>query len=107
MPVTLEKYQRSLKAPALAEQLKIRDLLDNVAIKLDGSFVAGYELSGLNSYYASDDERNRTKGHLEALVRSLPERSMQMQVRFEISEGTGGVIDGYKDRNQNESPVLQ
>ncbi|MGH9401972.1 MAG: VirB4 family type IV secretion system protein [Terriglobia bacterium] len=107
MPVTFEKYQRSLKAPALAEQLKIRDLLDGVAIQLDGSFVAGYELSGLNSYYASDEQRNRTKGHLEALVRSLPEHSMQMQVRFEISEGTGGVIDGYKDENRNESPVLQ
>lgn len=107
MPVTVESYRRSLKAPALAEQLKIRDLLDEVAIQLDGSFVAGYELSGLNSYYASDEQRNRTKGHLEALVRSLPERSMQMQVRFEIAEGTGGVIDRYKDENRNEGAILQ
>ncbi len=107
MPVTLEQYRQSLKAPALCEQLKIRDLLDNVAIQTDGSFVAGYELSGLHSYYASDDERNRTKGQLEALVRSLPERSMRMQVRFEISEGTGGVIERYKAENRSESPILQ
>ncbi len=26
-------------------------------------------------YYGSDEERNRTKGLLEALLRSLPERS--------------------------------
>ncbi len=107
MPVTAEQYRQSLKAPALCEQLRIRDLMDNVAIQLDGSFVAGYELSGLNSYYASDEQRNRTKGQLEALVRSLPERSMRMQVRFEIAEGADDLIERYKAENRNESPVLQ
>lgn len=107
MPVTIEQYRRAQKAPPLCEQLKIRDLLDDVAIQLDGSFVAGYELTPQNSYYASDEERNRTKGRLEALVRALPERSMAIQVRFEISEGTGGVIDRYQRENRNQSPVLQ
>ena len=86
MPVTMQHYQKSLSAPPLCEQLRIRDLLDDVAIQLDGSFVAGYELSGHHSYYASDEIRNRAKNGLEALVRSLPERSMRMQVRFEIAE---------------------
>ncbi len=44
MPITLEEYERFLDAPALCEQLRIRDLLDNVAIQVDGSFVAAYEL---------------------------------------------------------------
>ncbi len=66
MPLTMEQYARSLKAPALCEQLNIRDLLDNVAVQLNGSLVAGYELSGLHSHYGSDEERNRTKGLLEA-----------------------------------------
>ncbi|HKS76400.1 MAG TPA: hypothetical protein VJQ82_24515, partial [Terriglobales bacterium] len=89
MPVTVEGYQRAMSAPPLCEQLGIRDLLDNVAVQADGSFVAGYEAGGVQSYYASDEGRNRLKGLLEALVRSLPERSMRMQVRFEISEGVG------------------
>jgi hypothetical protein len=38
---------------------------------MDGSFVAGYELDGLNSYYHDDDMRNRSKRAFEALVRSL------------------------------------
>lgn len=107
MTVTVEQYRRSLKAPALCEQLKIRDLLDNVAVQIDGSFVAGYELSGLNSYYASDEQRNRTKGQLEALVRAMPERSMRLQVRFEIAEGAGNAIERYKAENRSENPVLQ
>ena len=107
MPVTMEEYRRSLKEPALAEQLKIRDLLDNVAVQMNGSLVAGYELGGLHSYYGSDDDRNRTKGLLEALVRSLPERSMRMQVRFEIAEGTGDLIGRYNAQQRNPSAALQ
>ena len=107
MPVTLQQYEKSLAAPALCEQLRIRDLLDNVAIQIDGSFVAGYELSGVHSYYASDEMRNRAKNGLEALVRSLPERSMRMQVRFEITEGYGDLVSRYNREQRNESPVLQ
>jgi type IV secretory pathway VirB4 component len=107
VPVTMKDYKQSLSAAPLCEQLRIRDLLDNVAIQIDGSFVAGYELSGLNSYYASDEGRNRTKSALEALVRSLSERSMRMQVRHEISEGAGDLITRYHHEQHNNSAVLQ
>jgi hypothetical protein len=107
MPVTTQQYGKSLSAPPLCEQLRIRDLLDDVAIQLDGSFVAGYELSGQHSYYGSDEMRNRVKSGLEALVRSLPERSMRMQVRFEIAEGTADLVSRYNCEQRNESPVLQ
>lgn len=107
MPITLEDYDRSLTAPALCEQLRIRDLLDDVAIQIDGSFVAGYELTGLTSLYASDEDRNRSKQALEALVRSLPERSVRMQMRFEIAEGTGDLLARYNREQRNRNPVLQ
>ncbi|MHB8656194.1 MAG: VirB4 family type IV secretion system protein [Terriglobia bacterium] len=107
MPVTLEQYEKSIAAPPLCEQLRIRDLLDGVAIQIDGSFVAAYELGGEHSYYSSDETRNRTKNALEALVRSLPERSMRMQVRFEIAEGAGDLVGRYKREQRSESSVLQ
>jgi hypothetical protein len=107
MPLKTEQYQRSLAQPPLCEQLKVRDLTDSLLIQLSGAFVAGYKVSGINSYYASDDDRNRTKLALEALVRSLPERSMRLQVRFEISEGTGDLIARYNREQQNQSAVLQ
>jgi hypothetical protein len=71
MPLTAERYEQSLSAPPLCEQLRIRDLLENVAVQVDGALVAGYEVGGIQSYYASDEGRNRIKGLLEALVRSL------------------------------------
>ncbi|TAM83508.1 MAG: hypothetical protein EPN47_05200 [Acidobacteria bacterium] len=107
MPMTLAQYERSLTAPALCEQLRIRDLLDDVAIQTDGSFVAGYELGGLTSLYAGDEDRNRNKQALEALIRSLPERSVRMQMRFEIAEGSGDLLTRYNREQRNPSGTLQ
>ena len=106
MPLTSQEYNRSLGQPPLCEQLKVRDITDDLFIQVNGSFVAGYKVSGINSYYASDEERNRTKLALEALVRSLPERSMRMQARFEISEGVGDLLGRYNGEQRNSSPVL-
>src|SRR5512147_2581270 len=107
MPVTANQYQKSLAEPPLCEQLKVRDLTDNLLIQLNGSLVAGYRVSGIHSYYASDEDRNRTKMLLESLIRSLPERSMRLQARFEIGEGVGNLIARYNREQQNSSSVLQ
>src|SRR5258708_12028031 len=107
MAGTVEQVEKALGQAALCEQLRIRDLLDDVAVQNNGALVAGYEVSGIHSYYASDDGRNRTKTSLEALVRSLPERSMRMQVRFEISEGTGDLVTRYNRQQRNSGEVLQ
>jgi len=107
MPLTVQEHNKSLGQPPLCEQLKVRDIIDDLFIQVNGSFVAGYKVSGINSYYASDGERNRTKLSLEALVRSLPERSMRMQARFEISEGTADLIGRHNREQRNPSPVLQ
>lgn len=106
MPLTAGRYLQSMSAPPLCEQLRIRDLLDNAAVQTDGSLVAGYEALGIQSYYASDEGRNRLKGLLEALVRSLPERSMRMQVRFEIAEGTGDLISRYMRERRSQSQIV-
>ena len=107
MPATTQDYKRSLSSLPLCENLRIRDLLDNVGVQIDGSFVAGYELSGVSSYYAGDETRNRTKSALEALVRSLSEQSMRMQIRREISEGTGNLITRYKQEQRSSNAILQ
>jgi type IV secretory pathway VirB4 component len=107
MPLTTEQHVKSLEQPPLCEQLKLRDVTDNVLVQLNGSLVAGYTVSGIHSYYASDEERNCTKLALEALFRGLAERSMRLQVRFEITEGTGDLIARYNREQQNKSAVLQ
>jgi hypothetical protein len=106
MPRTIKQHERSLHQPAFCELLPVRDILNDIIVRTTGAFVAGYELSGINSYYHNDEGRNRTKTALEALIRSLPERSMRMQVRFEITEGLGDLLDRYKQELRNENPTL-
>ena len=72
MPITVRQWEESLRQPALCELLPVRDYLDNAIVRTNGSFVAGYETTGLNTFFHSDETRNRTKETLEALVRSLP-----------------------------------
>ncbi len=107
MPLTLAEYERSMHQPALCELMPVRDFLDGTMIRTNGAFVAGYELGGINSYYHNDEMRNRMKGSLEALARALPERSMRMQVRFEIVEGLGDLRERYNREQRSGNAVLQ
>ena len=95
MQLTLEQHERKLHDPAMCEQLPVRDYLDNVVVRTNGAFVAGYELNGLASYFASDEGRDRGKLMLEALLRSLPEQSMRVQVRYETVEDLGSLLEKY------------
>jgi type IV secretory pathway VirB4 component len=105
--MTMRRWEESLKQPAFCELLPVRDYLDNVMVRTNGSFVAGYEAIGLNTFYHDDDTRNRTKETLESLIRSLPERSMRMQVRYEIGEGTGKLTERYVKEQRTENAILQ
>ncbi len=107
MPLTIGQHESSLRQPALCELLPVRDYLDNVMVRSNGAFVAGYEAAGLNTFFHSDETRNRTKESLEALIRSIPERSMRLQVRYEISEGQGDLPERYIREQKIENPVLQ
>ena len=48
MPVTQAEHDRKLKVPAVCELLPLRDLPlgDNIMVRTNGAFVAGYELRG-------------------------------------------------------------
>lgn len=104
MPVTWERHEKSLDDPALCEQFPVRDYLDNVMVRTSGALVAGYEIRGITSYFASDEERDRSKVMLGALLKSIPEQSMRVQVRYEVVEDLGNLLDLYtaQDRSDHE-----
>ncbi|MGF7181511.1 hypothetical protein [Tunturiibacter psychrotolerans] len=104
MPMTYEQHEKKLRAPAVCELLPLRDLPtgDNVMIRTNGAFVAGYELRGVLAYFATDGDRNQTKSMLEALFRSVPDVSMRLQFRYEISEHLGDLFDTYVQQHRND-----
>lgn len=91
MPMTYAEHERKKKSPAVCELFSLRDLPEgeNIMVRTNGAFVAGYELRGILGYFATDGDRNQTKAMLEALFRGVPDVSMRIQFRYEISERLG------------------
>lgn len=100
------QYQMNLRNPALSEELRVRDILDDAAVMTSGAFVAAYELSGVHSQYHPDETRNRAKDSFEAVLRGMPERSMRLHLRFEIRQDTGNVIGRYAGATHQPNAVL-
>jgi type IV secretory pathway VirB4 component len=104
MPMTYAEHDRKLKVPAVCELFPLRDLPagENIMVRTNGAFVAGYELKGVLSYFATDGDRNESKSKLEALFRGVPDVSMRVQFRYEISEHLGELFDNYVDQQRTE-----
>ena len=104
MPMTYAEHEKKMKSPAVCELLPLRDLPsgDSVMVRTNGAFVAGYELRGILAYFATDTDRNQTKSMLEALFRSVPDVSMRIQFRYEISEHLGDLLESYIGQQRAE-----
>ena len=100
----MRNTKRNSRCLRSAKLLPLRDLPDgdNVMVRTNGAFVAGYELRGILAYFATDGERNQTKSMLEALFRSVPDVSMRIQFRYEISEHLGDLLDSYVNQQRAE-----
>jgi len=104
MPMTFAEHEKKFKSPAVCELLPLRDLPngDDVMVRTNGALVAGYELRGILAYFATDTDRNQSKSMLEALFRSVPDVSMRLQFRYEISEHLGDLLDSYVQQHRSE-----
>jgi len=90
------QHEFELHNPALSEELRIRDILDGVGVMTSGAFVAAYELSGIYSYYHTEEQRNRAKESLEAVLRSMPERKYRdaaLVVSRVVRQGRQGPLE--------------
>ena len=108
MPMTYAEHERKKKSPAVCELFSLRDLPEdeNIMVRTNGAFVAGYELRGILGYFATDGDRNQTKAMLEALFRSVPDVSMRIQFRYEITERLGDLFDNYLNEQRASQPEV-
>jgi type IV secretory pathway VirB4 component len=54
------------------------------------------------SYFATDEDRNQAKSMLEALIRGVPDVSMRIQFRYEISEHLGRLLEDYVNQQRTQ-----
>ena len=74
MPRTTAQQERSLQDPAVCELLKIRDFLDNVMVRTDGCYVAGFRVQGCSDLFRRTTKdgmkRKASSNHCFARCRS-------------------------------------
>ena len=102
MPTTWNNMKRASVNLGSASFCRFATILDKVMVRLPGELVAGYELKGAISYFADDAGLNTIKTHLEALLRTIPEESMRLQFRFEVTEDLGNLLQRYQDSSKDE-----
>jgi len=96
MATDVREHQAAMHQPAFVRSCwPVRDFLDEVAVRTKMERLLRATNWAGELYYHDDEMRNRVKASLEGLVRSLPERSMRMQVRFEVMEGLGDLRQRY------------
>jgi hypothetical protein len=92
-------------APAVCTLFEVRDFLDNVVVRMDGTYVAGYRVRGSLTYFGSENERNDLKARVDALLRTCPEESMRIQIRYEVNDQVGDTLDKYEDARHTSLPA--
>jgi hypothetical protein len=91
--------------PAVCSLLKVRDFLDNVIVRMDGSYVAGFRVRGSLTYFGSVQERNELKARIDALLRTCPEESIRVQIRYEVNDQMGDTLSMYEEARRTSHPA--
>jgi hypothetical protein len=91
--------------PAVCSLLKVRDFLDNVVVRMDGSYVAGFRVRGSLTYFGSVEERNELKARIDALLRTCPEESIRVQIRYEVNDQMGDTLSMYEEARRTSHPA--
>jgi len=72
-------------------------------VRTSGAFVAGYELRGVLAYFCPPTATaTRPRRCLKRCFRSVPDVSMRIQFRYEISEHLGDLLDSYIHEQRTE-----
>ena len=62
-------------------------------------------MRGSLTYFGSEDERNDLKARVDALLRTCPEESMRIQIRYEVNDQVGETLDQYEDARHTSLPA--
>ncbi len=107
MPETKKQVENAAKNPAFCSQLPLLEFVDNYTVLRNGALSAMYRVSPLNTYYQSHEKRNETSEALHALLRTMPDnRALRLQIRYDTTEGVGGLLDNWEGQLRSPHSVL-
>ena len=86
--------ERSLSS--LATRIPISDIRDDLIIRRDGSFCAGWECAGIATQFADAERLESLSCALDAFIKGIRHPEIELQFRYLINDETPRVLEERK-----------
>src|SRR5689334_25161679 len=83
--------QRTLSS--LAARIPISEIRDDLIVRRDGSFCAGWECVGLSTQFADAERLEAVSSSLDVFIKGIRHPEIELQFRYVVGYETAQVLD--------------
>jgi hypothetical protein len=83
----------------LAARIPVSEIRDDLIVRRDGSFCAGWECSGIATQFADAERLEAISSSLDAFIKGIRHPEIQLQFRYLIDYETAQVLEERKARS--------
>src|SRR5437016_11402754 len=83
----------------LAARIPISEIRDDLIVRRDGSFCAGWECSGIATQFADAERLEAISSSLDAFIKGIRHPEIELQFRYLIDYETAQVLEERKARS--------
>ncbi|HWY70308.1 MAG TPA: hypothetical protein VNX88_16690 [Terriglobales bacterium] len=91
--------QRTLSS--LAARIPISEIRDDLIVRRDGSFCAGWECAGISTQFADAERLEALCSSLDAFIKGIRHPEVELQFRYVIDSETPQVLEERKAQNNS------
>jgi hypothetical protein len=81
---------------SLAARIPVTEIRDDLIVRRDGSFCAGWECMGIASQFASTERLEAVSGALDAFIKGFRHPEIELQFRYVVDHETPQVLQDRK-----------
>src|SRR5437016_4647133 len=81
---------------SLAARIPITEIRDNLIVRRDGSFCAGWECTGVATQFASAERLEAVSSAMDAFIKGIHHSEVALQFRYLIDHATAEVLKERK-----------
>src|SRR5947207_7975388 len=86
---------------SLAARIPISEIRDDLIVRRDGSFCAGWECAGISTQFADAERLEAISNSLDAFIKGIRHPEVELQFRYVIDSETPQVLEERKAQNNS------
>jgi type IV secretory pathway VirB4 component len=96
---------RDATFPLLATQVRVLEIRDDLIVRRDGSFAAGWHVEGVCTEYASPDRLEEVSHAIDAFLKSVRHPEVELQFRYIVSPENPDILAERKRATERSNPA--